>query len=496
MVHSAVDLDEAADLARDPGELTWLEVSASEFAELGPQLEIHPQAISDAVHSTTGSSAIAQRTKVERFPHCELIYLFRADLGPDAELDLHAAPVIVLPNTLIAITHDRPFTGDELVARWEQNPQLLEHGAPALLYGFLDLIVDSYLDTVDALSEAVDAMEDDLFDGAPARDVDPRVAQRRSFTTRKSLVRLRRVTQPMRELVSGLMRRADADQQVVDPTLLPYFQDVYDHVLRVNDTIEGLRDLITTIYETRLALNDHSLNTVTRQLAAWAAIIAVPTAVTGFYGQNIPYPGFAAHSGFWTSTGIWVGVSVRPLRDVQTAALAVGASEGRTQREPRRPALAELHTQHLVELDVVDVEADPGRRHVELPHTSPAQSDFGDGLLPVGVEIRAPVAARHRVVLAQVLLVPRLETVVLHRRDDRPTPINSPSGKTYRSMKPPARARSPSGRSGDAVVEQTTLRSQLACESGEVRAELTASDVLGEADGRHGVEVRPSGTSR
>ena len=115
----------------------------------------------------------------------------------------------------------------------------------------------------------------------------------------------------MREVVTGLMRYEDsAPRPSVDAGMQPYYQDVYDHVLRVNDSVEGLRDLIATIYETRLALNDHSLNTVTRQLAAWAAIIAVPTAVTGFYGQNIPYPGFARASGFWTSTLIWVGLSV------------------------------------------------------------------------------------------------------------------------------------------------------------------------------------------
>jgi len=113
----------------------------------------------------------------------------------------------------------------------------------------------------------------------------------------------------MRELVTGLMRFEDNSRPAVDAVLQPFYQDIYDHVLRVNDTIEGLRDLITTIYETRLSLNDYSLNTVTRQLAAWAAIIAVPTAVTGFYGQNIPYPGFAQHSGFVTSTVLWVGVS-------------------------------------------------------------------------------------------------------------------------------------------------------------------------------------------
>lgn len=308
--HHAVDVDRAATMASDTTTTTWIEVSAQDFERLGPMLDIHPRAIEDALRHADGTSAMAERTKLERFPHCELVYLFRAAVDAAHELELHEAPIIILHGSVIAVRHEGPHDPADLIGRWEQSPQLLEQGVPALLYGFLDLIVDSHLDAVDALSDAVDEMEDDLFDETAPRDQDPRIAQKRSFVTRKSLVRLRRVTQPMRELISALMRHEEGDRVAVDVMLQPYYQDVYDHVLRVNDTIEGLRDLITSIYETRLALNDHSLNTVTRQLAAWAAIIAVPTAVTGFYGQNIPYPGFAQHSGFWTSTVIWVGVSV------------------------------------------------------------------------------------------------------------------------------------------------------------------------------------------
>ena len=130
--HRVVDIPEAADLARKSGSLTWLEVSPSELAELGPMLKIHPQAIADAVHGAAGSSAIAQRTKVERFPQCELVYLFRARLGEDADLTLTAAPLILLPDSVIAVAHERPITEEELVPRWERNPQLLEHGASAL----------------------------------------------------------------------------------------------------------------------------------------------------------------------------------------------------------------------------------------------------------------------------------------------------------------------------------------------------------------------------
>ena len=83
---------------------------------------------------------------------------------------------------------------------------------------------------------------------------------------------------------------------------MPYYQDVYDHVLRASEWTESLRDLVSTIVETNLTLQGNRLNTITKKVTSWAAIIAVPTAITGFYGQNVPYPGFAQESGFITSS--------------------------------------------------------------------------------------------------------------------------------------------------------------------------------------------------
>ena len=113
--------------------------------------------------------------------------------------------------------------------------------------------------------------------------------QRRTFELRKSLVLLRRVVLPMREVLNSLLRR---DLHVVDGEILPYFHDVYDHVLRATEWTESLRDLVTTILETHLTVRGNRLNVIMKQVTSWAAIIAVPTAVTGFYGQNVPYPGF------------------------------------------------------------------------------------------------------------------------------------------------------------------------------------------------------------
>jgi magnesium transporter len=124
---------------------------------------------------------------------------------------------------------------------------------------------------------------------------------------RKSLVTLRRVVLPMREVVNTLMRR---DLDVVSEPMIPYFQDVYDHVLRATEWTESLRDLVTTILETHLTIQGNRLNIITKKVTSWAAIIAVPTAITGFYGQNVPYPGFSRHSGFVTSTVIIIVLSL------------------------------------------------------------------------------------------------------------------------------------------------------------------------------------------
>ncbi len=102
---------------------------------------------------------------------------------------------------------------------------------------------------------------------------------------------LRRAVGPMSEVVNGLLR---GDVQVVPPPMLPYFQDVYDHTLRAAEWTESLRELISTVLDTRLTLQSNRMNGIMKKVTSWAAIIAVPTAVTGFYGQNVPFPGSGA----------------------------------------------------------------------------------------------------------------------------------------------------------------------------------------------------------
>ena len=110
----------------------------------------------------------------------------------------------------------------------------------------------------------------------------------------------------MREIVNPLVRR---DAQVIGGEMLAYFQDIYDHVMRAADWTDSLRDLVTTLLETNLTIQGNRMNMVMKKVTSWAAIIAVPTAITGWFGQNVPYVGFSQEIGVWLSGGSIVVVS-------------------------------------------------------------------------------------------------------------------------------------------------------------------------------------------
>ena len=213
----------------------------------------------------------------------------------------HRISAFVLPRGLITVRlppvegGDPNFGIDEVSQRFDELGGQ-EHGVGALVHGLLDVVVDGHFDAVQALDDDIESLEDELF----ADDGPPRGLQRRTFRYRKDLVELRRVVLPMREVVNAVKsRRLDSNTA---PELDPLYDDLYDHVLRASEWTESLRDMVTTVFETNLSLQDARLNTVMKKLTSWAAIIAVPTAVTGFYGQNVEYPGINTVVGFIASS--------------------------------------------------------------------------------------------------------------------------------------------------------------------------------------------------
>ncbi len=283
----------------DAGELVWLDLCAPMVTDLhiiAEELNLHTLSIEDAVTSH-------QRAKLDRYS--DYLFLNAYDVSLDmatGELQTSELSAFIAKSAIVTVRDDPRFDVDALVDRWDSSSDLVDNGVAFLLHGLLDMLVDRHFEAVQALDDGIEELEDLLFDERPRA---PEV-QRRSFEMRKSLVTLRRVVLPMREVVNTLLRR---DLHIIPEQMTPYFQDVYDHVLRATEWTESLRDLVTTILETNLTIQGNRLNLIMKKLTGWAAVIAVPTAVTGFYGQNVPYPGFGKEWGFVISLIVLFGTA-------------------------------------------------------------------------------------------------------------------------------------------------------------------------------------------
>ncbi|WP_328357202.1 magnesium transporter CorA family protein [Mycobacterium sp. NBC_00419] len=294
----------------EDGALVWVDLCNPDhdmLCRLADELSLDPHAVEDVVDRS-------ERTKATRYTTHTFLTVYATALGPQLANDLESrlltarVSIFVLHGGIVTVRHEidpqRPvFDIDEVVRRWDDNADLLRLGGPALLHGLLDVIVDGQFETIQDLDDAIEALEDGLFDDRAVT----RKIQRDTYRLRKELVELRRIVLPMREVINTIMRRRAERGDTIE--LDSWYADLYDHVIRAAEWTESLRDMITTVFETNLSLQDARLNTIMKKLTGWAAIIAVPTAVTGWYGQNVPYPGFQSTAGVIASAAIIVVTS-------------------------------------------------------------------------------------------------------------------------------------------------------------------------------------------
>ncbi|MFI6502745.1 magnesium transporter CorA family protein [Nonomuraea typhae] len=299
VVKKGFPIADVSDYVCDDDCVVWFDLCAPTPEELGvisEELGLHELAVEDVLNDH-------QRPKVDIYDTHLFITVYGVYLDEAGDLDPVEMNIFVTGNALVTVRENDRFAIDEVVARWDASTQTARHGVGFLLHGLLDYVVDGQFDLVQTLDGQVEELEDALFGG----NGNIRELQRRTFRLRKNMVRFRKVTLPMREVVSTLFRR---ETQVVNAEMGPYYQDVYDHVLRVTDWVDSLRELISNLRETQLAQQGFRLNEIMKRLTGWAAIIAVPTAITGFYGQNVPYPGEGQPWGFWMSSVVVAGASV------------------------------------------------------------------------------------------------------------------------------------------------------------------------------------------
>ncbi|GHE70935.1 magnesium transporter [Camelimonas fluminis] len=268
-----VPLDQPAMCASDRSEFVWIglhEPNEDELRLLQENYGLHPLAVEDALKAH-------QLPKVEVFGDQLFVVARTAHLNGD-RISYGETDIFVSRDHLISVRHGSARAHTELRHQLEAAPALLQQGVDYVLHAILDFIVDGYLPIVENIEEEVLAMEQRMLDSFIGRSEVSRL-----FTLRRELIRFQRILGPMSEVCSKL---AHLELPSIDPQARPYFRDVHDHVTRVESRVASLREILTSVFEASNLLEQQRQSEITRQLAAWAAILAVPTAIAGIYGMN------------------------------------------------------------------------------------------------------------------------------------------------------------------------------------------------------------------
>ena len=265
-----------AGLTLGPDEFVWiglLEPDEAELRILEQRFQLHPLAVEDALLAH-------QLPKVEVYGSELFVVALTAEWDGD-EIVYGETHVFVGRNYVITVRHGSGRAHSELRTQLEASPILLRHGADYVLHAVLDFIVDGYLPIVDGIEEQVLEMEQEALDAFLSRaDI------KRLFRLRRQILRFRRILGPMEEVPSRL---AHLELPCIDPETRPYYRDVADHARRVASRLDGLRDVLASVFEVSNLLEQQRQGVITRKLAAWAAILAVPTAIAGIYGMNFEH---------------------------------------------------------------------------------------------------------------------------------------------------------------------------------------------------------------
>ncbi len=257
----------------DPSDFVWIglfEPGEAELRQLQEAYGLHPLAVEDALKAH-------QLPKVDVFGDQLFVVARTAHLEGDT-IAYGETAIFLGRHHIITVRHGSARAHSQLRAQLEAAPLLLGHGVDYVLHSILDFIVDGYFPIAETIEENVLAMEHQALEHFLDREEITRI-----FTLRRELSRFLRVMGPMSEMAGRL---AHLDMPCLDPEVRPYFVDVLDHVRRIEAMVANLRDVLSSVFEVSNLLEQQRQSVITRQLAAWAAILAVPTAIAGIYGMN------------------------------------------------------------------------------------------------------------------------------------------------------------------------------------------------------------------
>jgi len=298
----STDTQQITTLLNDPKHVFWLDLqhpTGEELTTIAELFQLHPLAIEDAGHEH-------QRPKVEEYEHFLFLVFHTVNLATDwrglttGELD-----IFVGQNYLITV-HNEPMKElDEAEQRWKRGNAQLEKGVGILLYSLLDTIVDRYFPVVDELVDQAEALEVRMF--AEARSVRERQLTLDLLALKKQFLTFRRIASPERDVLNMLTNR---DSPFFNEHSMVYFRDIYDHITRLNDTLDLYRDQLSTIMDANLSIVSNDLNKIMRTLTVMSIILMIDALVVGVYGMNFEnMPELHWHYGYFAAIVFMAAIS-------------------------------------------------------------------------------------------------------------------------------------------------------------------------------------------
>lgn len=283
-----IGINEISTVLQTPNQFVWIGLHDPEGAtlkQIQQQFNLHDLAIEDAHNAH-------QRPKIEMYGDTLFAVLRTAQINPGTHhTDFGETHFFVGPNFLITIRHGSSISYNNVRTRCESTPHLLKKGQGFALYAVMDSIVDQYFPVVEALEEDLQKMEEKIFKGTPSRETTEEIYQ-----LKRELLEVKRAVSPLIDIANRLMR---FDITLIAEDTQPYFRDIYDHAIRINEMVDHTRELLNTALEANFSLISISQSDVSKKFAGWAAILAVPTMVAGFYGMNFKFmPELEWHYGY------------------------------------------------------------------------------------------------------------------------------------------------------------------------------------------------------
>jgi len=261
---------------KQPGTFVWValrDADAAELEEMQEEFGLHELAVEDARHGH-------QRPKIEEYGDSLFVVLHVVEQSGE-ELNVGEVDVFVGRNYVLSVRNRTERGFSEVRARCEREPELLQHGSGYVLYALMDAVVDRYFPLLDALEVQLESIEERIFAGTS-----PRANIEALYDLKQKLMTLKHAAGPLLE-ATGKLYGGRVPQ--ICSGMGDYFRDVYDHLVRINHSIDSIREMVTTAISVNLSMITLGESEVTKRLAAYAALVAVPTMVAGVYGMNFEH---------------------------------------------------------------------------------------------------------------------------------------------------------------------------------------------------------------